>query len=79
VVASPASSTSNVRVRLIHLQPGDRLILFTDGVTEASNSGEEEFRERRLLDLLETNRTSTPAEIKAIILNALVDFSRSNW
>ena len=78
-MASPASSTSNVRVRLIHLQPGDRLILFTDGVTEASNSGEEEFRERRLLDLLETNRTSTPAEIKAIILNALVDFSRSNW
>jgi serine phosphatase RsbU (regulator of sigma subunit) len=79
VVASPASSTSNVCVRLIHLQPGDRLILFADGVTEASNSGEEEFREQRLLDLLEANRTSTPAEIKAIILNALADFSRSNW
>ena len=64
---------------IIHLQSGDRLILFTDGVTEASNAGEEEFGEQRLLELLKANRTSTPAEIKNKILNALADFNRSNW
>jgi sigma-B regulation protein RsbU (phosphoserine phosphatase) len=64
---------------IIHLQPGDRLVLFTDGVTDASNPGEEQFGEQRLLELLETNRTSTPAEIKDKILSALTDFNRSNW
>jgi phosphoserine phosphatase RsbU/P len=64
---------------VIHLQPGDRLILFTDGVTEASNTGEEEFGEQRLLELLGAHRTSTPAEIKDKILNALANFNRSIW
>jgi phosphoserine phosphatase RsbU/P len=61
------------------LQPGDRLILFTDGVTEASDTGEEEFGEQRLLELLEVNRSSTPHEIKNKILEALANFNRSNW
>lgn len=64
---------------IIQLQPGDRLVLFTDGVTDASNTGEEQFGEQRLLELLEANRTSTPAEIKDKILSALTDFSRSSW
>jgi phosphoserine phosphatase RsbU/P len=34
------------------LQPGDVLVIFTDGVTEALNPGEEEFGEERLKDLL---------------------------
>jgi sigma-B regulation protein RsbU (phosphoserine phosphatase) len=64
---------------IIRLQPGDRLILFTDGVTEAGNPGKEEFGEQRLLELLEAHRSSTPAEIKNRILGALADFNRSNW
>jgi phosphoserine phosphatase RsbU/P len=63
---------------VIHLQPGDRLALFTDGVTEASNAGDE-FGEQRLLKLLEANRTSTAAEIKDKILDALGDFNGANW
>jgi serine phosphatase RsbU (regulator of sigma subunit) len=34
------------------LKPGDVLVAFTDGVTEALNPGEEEFGEERLKDLL---------------------------
>jgi phosphoserine phosphatase RsbU/P len=34
------------------LRPGDVLVIFTDGVTEALNPGEEEFGEERLKDLL---------------------------
>ena len=34
----------------IELQPGDRLVLFTDGITEAANGEEEEFGDRRLVE-----------------------------
>jgi phosphoserine phosphatase RsbU/P len=34
------------------LQPGDVLILYSDGVTEAHNPSEEEFGDDRLRDLL---------------------------
>jgi sigma-B regulation protein RsbU (phosphoserine phosphatase) len=36
----------------IHLRPGDLLVAFTDGVTEALNLKGEEFGEQRLKDLL---------------------------
>jgi sigma-B regulation protein RsbU (phosphoserine phosphatase) len=64
---------------IIHLQSGDRVILFTDGVTEAGNPGKEEFGEQRLLEVLGAHRTATPAEIKNKVLGALADFNRSNW
>ncbi len=63
---------------VFRLQLGDRLVLFTDGVTEASNAGEE-FGEQRLLKILEAHRTSTAAEIKSEILNALTDFNGATW
>jgi sigma-B regulation protein RsbU (phosphoserine phosphatase) len=37
---------------VVELRPGDVLLAFTDGVTEALNPGEEEFGEERLKDLL---------------------------
>ena len=36
---------------VLELEPGDVVFAFTDGVTEALNSGEEEFGEDRLLEL----------------------------
>jgi len=37
----------------VDLQPGDVLVAFTDGVTEAMNAAEEEFGEERLKELLQ--------------------------
>lgn len=59
----------------VNLEAGDRLVLFTDGVTEASNREGEEFGEGRLLSLLEENRTLTANAIKEKIAAAITDFS----
>lgn len=38
--------------RTIHLQPGDRLLLYTDGAIEAVDESDEELGEKRVLDTL---------------------------
>ncbi len=57
------------------LRAGDRVVLFTDGVTEARNSGGEEFGEPKLLDLLKANRGRTARELQQEILTAVQAFS----
>ena len=61
------------------LQPGDRLVLFTDGVTEAGNVDGEEFGEDRLIRLLEESRSTGAKQIQQQILSAAGEFSRHNW
>src|SRR6266404_5814054 len=63
----------------VELQSGDRLVLYTDGVTEAWNSEDEEFGEERLLRVLQENPTRTAAEIQAKILQAASEFSHGIW
>src|SRR5262245_741958 len=47
----------------IDLCPGDILVAFTDGVTEAMNAAGDEFGEDRLKELLRSNSDAFPAEI----------------
>lgn len=61
------------------LAPGDRVILFTDGVTEAYDEGGEEFGEERLLQLLHDHRAAAPAELQQKILAAAGNFSCGHW
>src|SRR3954468_24826559 len=46
----------------IRLQPGDRLLLFTDGITEAHRRGEPEFGYRRLAAMLAEQSDLKPPE-----------------
>jgi sigma-B regulation protein RsbU (phosphoserine phosphatase) len=64
---------------VMELQSGDRMVLYTDGVTEACNSDDEEFGEDRLLRVLQENPARTAIEIQKEILHAAAEFSRGTW
>ncbi|HEU4355633.1 MAG TPA: PP2C family protein-serine/threonine phosphatase, partial [Actinomycetota bacterium] len=57
----------------IDLGPGDALVLYTDGVTD-ERSGDDEFGEQRLMDLLATLPGRTAQEIADAVLDAVVAF-----
>lgn len=57
------------------LTDGDRLILFTDGITEATSSTGEEFGELRLLEFLRQNSTLGAPQIQSAALAHIAEFS----
>lgn len=61
------------------LRPGDRVVLFTDGVIEAQKPDGEEFGEARLLELLATNSSASAQDLQRTILRAAGDFCEGNW
>lgn len=61
------------------LAPGDRVVLFTDGVTEACTPDGEEFGEARLLHLLAGNRGLSAGDLQEKILAGVSDFSGQHW
>jgi len=61
------------------LASGDRVILFTDGVTEAHDADGEEFGEERLLQLLREHQSVAPSALQEKILGAAGAFSRGHW
>jgi len=71
--------TANYELGSAQLSPGDRVILFTDGVTEACDPSGEEFGEARLLRLLEDHRKLSADELQAKILAVVAEFSGSRW
>jgi uncharacterized protein (TIGR02246 family) len=60
---------------MVQLQEGDRLIVFSDGVTEAVNTKGEEFGEERLAACVEGLRHLAPADQVARIMDAVQAFA----
>jgi FixJ family two-component response regulator len=54
----------------IQLRSGDRLVFYTDGITENRNSQGEEFGISRLAEMAEAYRTRPPMELKQELLDA---------
>jgi sigma-B regulation protein RsbU (phosphoserine phosphatase) len=63
----------------VSLESGDRVLLFTDGVTEVQSPSGEEFGERRLTDLLTRNRTLGAAQLQERIMDAVGEFSNGDF
>lgn len=61
------------------LAPGDRVVFFTDGVTESCDEGGDEFGEARLLQLLQEHRAASASQLLERILATVCEFSRGHW
>lgn len=61
-----------------HLGRGDLLALYTDGITESSNSEGEEFGEQRLVDALRRSGTNQMDEMGASVIKSVLDFGGEN-
>jgi serine phosphatase RsbU (regulator of sigma subunit) len=59
----------------LSLDVGDNLILYTDGITEASNSNDEMFGEERLERLLIDHRSATAREMEERVYTSIKDFA----
>jgi sigma-B regulation protein RsbU (phosphoserine phosphatase) len=59
----------------IDVVAGDRIILFTDGITEAWSPENEEFGEQRLLDVVRSNRPRGDQEMVAAVFDEIARFT----
>ena len=57
------------------LQPGDLLVMYTDGVTEAADMGGEEFGEERLIETLCRNRNAPARSLLQSVIRTVQQFS----
>jgi serine phosphatase RsbU (regulator of sigma subunit)/catechol 2,3-dioxygenase-like lactoylglutathione lyase family enzyme len=57
------------------LHPGDTLVLYTDGVTEAFSPHREEFGEDRLVEALRRHRSLPPCDLLTSVVNEVRRFS----
>ena len=62
---------SPYQVGTTRLEPGDWLVIFTDGVVEAVNAKDEEYGETELLRLVDRESGSAPAELLRSLLTEL--------
>jgi len=61
--------------RFVTLQPGDLLVIFTDGVTEANDEAGNEFGEARLIEVVRAHRQFAPAQLVQVIQEEVKKFS----
>ena len=63
----------------IKFHEGDKLLLFTDGVTEARDASGEEFGEERLQQCVRSYRGRNAAELRTLILDEVTNFCGNNF
>ena len=61
----------------VRLRPGDSLVLYTDGVTDAIGPSGERFGEPRLLTTIEAARRGSAHDIVAALRDAVAEFRGS--
>ena len=59
----------------VALRGGDRIVLYTDGITDVCNAADEEFGDGRLVDLAVANRACSAPALQARLATAVDEFS----
>jgi phosphoserine phosphatase RsbU/P len=59
----------------IHLQSGDFLVAYTDGITESVNEKGEEFGEDQLIELVRKNRNLDADKLKGVIVEQVLSWT----
>ncbi|MGB2697342.1 MAG: GAF domain-containing SpoIIE family protein phosphatase [Candidatus Zixiibacteriota bacterium] len=67
-------SNSLYEEETVQLKPGDLILLYTDGITEAANEKNEMFEEKKLLELLKDNQGTSAQEISRRIVDDVLSF-----
>ena len=65
---------NHIHVNQLKFEKDDILVLYTDGISEATNESGEEFGYERMQDILETNAHYPPVIIQKIFIQKLYDF-----
>lgn len=61
----------NVQEHRMQLLPGDRICLFTDGISEAMDTGEVQFGVERIRAVLESQAQASLGELETVLLDAV--------
>ena len=59
----------------VALRSGDRIVLYTDGITDVCNAADEDFGDSRLVELAVANRTCSAPALQARLANTVDAFS----
>jgi sigma-B regulation protein RsbU (phosphoserine phosphatase) len=62
------------KIETVRVAPGDLILLYTDGITDATDTNGKHYGEQRLRNLLIRNRHLTPPEIIDLIKDDLAEF-----
>jgi serine phosphatase RsbU (regulator of sigma subunit) len=56
------------------LKPGDSIVLYTDGITEAENQTRNQYGQERLLEVIRQHYTESAAQIKEAVIADVLEF-----
>jgi phosphoserine phosphatase RsbU/P len=62
---------SDYPVRDLSINPGDRFLLYTDGVTEPENAKGDSFGDRKLEEVVRSNQSRSPSELSDQLLSEI--------
>ncbi len=60
---------------IVTVEANDRLILYSDGISEAAGRNDEEFGDGRILHLVSHHADATPAELCHLVMNQVTGFA----
>lgn len=61
------------------LEPGDVILMFTDGVSESMNDGDEEYGEERIAEITAAHQNKPAREIMNLLLEDVRGFCNNNY